>query len=128
MHLKKLEDIQNGETMEFIQMYVQKEPEIFCKNFRNKDILSESYSFLKEILDNLRIPYEFLSEDSKIPKFQGEDYSYEGMGRCSKDIKGKIKIWRIPGYSYNKRHLGKYQEKFSRKEFDDDFREREEAN
>jgi hypothetical protein len=124
MALKRLEDIQDGEAMEFLQVYIKKEPEIFCKRFREEKILEQSYSFLAEILNDLKLPYEFLSEETKVPKLEGENYSYAGMGKFAKK-NGIVKIWKISGYAYNKRHLGKFQEKFPKIRFEDDLRVRE---
>lgn len=124
MSLKRLEDIQNGETMDFLQVYIKKEPEIFCKQFREEKILEQSYSFLAEILNDLRLPYEFLSEETKVPKLEGENYSYAGMGGFVKE-NGIVKIRKIPGYAFNKRHLGRYQNRFPNIKFEEDFRVRE---
>lgn len=131
MPLKRLEDIQKGETAEFIQVYINNEPEIFCKKFKlgEKFVLEESYLFLSEILKNLKISYLPISPDSEIPKnLEGENYSYAGMGRFAKDNRGIIKIWRIPGYAYNKKHFSKYQEKFKNSRFEQNFITREVKN
>ncbi|MFH1503124.1 MAG: hypothetical protein ABIE36_00500 [Candidatus Diapherotrites archaeon] len=117
MSLRRLENIQDGETTEFLQVYINNQPEIFCKKFGDKDSLEEAYSFLKDILRELKISYEVISQESAIPRIFGENYSYEGVGRVAKD-KGIIRIWRIPGYSYNKRHLTKYQDKSPNLRFD----------
>jgi hypothetical protein len=120
MSFRRLEEIQDGDVSEFLQTYLNGEPKIFCKNFGKKEVLEEAYSFLGEILREYKIPYENLSEESLIPKLNGEDYSYEGVGRVTKE-RGIIKIWGIPGYSYNKRHLNKYAEKFRDMRFDASF-------
>jgi hypothetical protein len=112
MLFKSLSEIKDGEVSEFLQVYLYKEPYIFCKRFGEKETLEEACSFLGEIFRQYKIPYENISEESSIPKLNGENYSYEGVGRVAKE-RGIIKIWKIPGYSYNKRHLIKYSHKFT---------------
>ena len=117
MKLRKLEDIQNGDVTEFLQIYLNGEPEIFCERFKGENVIKESYSFLSRILDEFGIAYKNISEENEFPEMSGENYSYEGIGRVAKD-NGIIKIWKFPGYSYNKRHLLKYQNKFPNLKFE----------
>lgn len=106
MKLKKLEDLQNGEISEFIQVYVDDKPEIFCKRLKgiNEDT---SYTLLRDVdIFNLEMIRSYDANLIKSIKYN------LAIGSVTRDKEGVYFVWNFVGNPkpIDKEHLRKYSE------------------